>query len=139
MARHGGDVTDAELKQRYIELIREGRGPHMAAREIGMTVTAMNTYLNADLAFKVAVDEARAELLESIEYANYTKAKAGDFNAIKLALESHLPDKWLKPNDPMVQLNIGKEDNVDISELHKKLEALRAREVERGPGPEKEA
>lgn len=124
-------MTDAERRAMYLDLIREGKGPITAARAVGMSVAAMNAYLDADVQFRLEVEEAQAYVLEQIEEATYKAAIAGDFNSRKLVLESHMPDKWTKPTDTL-NLNVQHENDVDVAALHAKLDALHRKELESG-------
>lgn len=123
-------MTDAERRAEYVKLIREGKGPITAARAVGMTLAAMNAHLEADLPFRLEVEEAKADLIEQLEEVAYKKALAGDFNALKMALESHLPDKWTKPSDTL-NLNVNHEGDIDMAALHAKLDAIQRKELER--------
>lgn len=124
-------MTDKERRAMYLDLIREGKGPITAAHAVGMTLAAMNSYLDADVAFRTEVEEARAYVLEKIEEATYKSAMEGDFNSRKMVLESHLPDKWTKPSDTL-NLNVHHDNEVDVAALHAKLDAIHRKELESG-------
>ncbi len=116
-------MTNDQLKQQYLDEIRKGKGPITAARAIGSTQAMMNEYLAMDLLFAEQVDEARAEALEAVEAKVFERATEGDLGAAKMILESHLPDKWTRPDKDMI-LRLGRiEEDIDIAALHARLEA----------------
>lgn len=127
-------MTDAERRATYLQLVREGKGEVTCARAVDMTVGAMRAYISADVGFAQDIEHARAELLEQAEEVAYKKALAGDFNALKMVLESHLPDKWTKPTDTL-NLNVNSGEDIDVAALHAKLAAIDQRK-EVGSGEE---
>lgn len=142
-------MTDEELQQRYVDLVRSGAGPITAARGVGSTQRAMAAYIEANLSFMLRVEDAKGELLEAAEHQVWaaatrtiieedgTEVLAGDPWALRMVLESHAPETWAKPSQDTV-LRIGAaDDNVDVSDLHRRLAAAQqAKELTSAPDPE---
>lgn len=121
------------MEQEYLSYRREGVGPNSAAIKVGVRPRAMAAYIEGNLEFAMKVDEALAERIEAVEEQAWAAAtrtttdedgfeiKAGEPWAIKMVLESHLPDTWSRPDREAI-LRIGAAaDDIDINELHKRL------------------
>jgi hypothetical protein len=124
-----------ELEREYIRLILAGAGPITAARGVGSTQRAMAAYVDANIDFMLRVEDAKGQLLEAAEQQAWHAATRMGYDedgreymdgepwAIRFVLESHAPETWQKPSQETV-LRIGAaDDNVDVSDLHRRLAA----------------
>lgn len=126
---------DEELRQRYLEAKRAGKGPVTCAREVGATVRAMNAYIAADLDFALQVEEAEAEAIERVANAAMEMAQKGHKDFALPLLQARMPEDWLPVKDINMRFQGQGDDEIDIGELHKKLAAHYPKELPRGEDP----
>ena len=130
----GSDYSPSEdneegIKRVYLDALRDGKGPIVAAREINRLASDMDRFIRLDESFALQVQEAVAESIERIEAKVKETAQAGDFQAAKLVLETHKPEQWMKPErEVLLKMDA---QSVDIPELHARLTALREAEIQR--------
>lgn len=117
------DEFEQRIRERYLELKREGKGPVTCARGVGATVAAMNAYLAADYEFAQQVEEAEAEALERVANKQWERAQEGDWAPAIALLQAKDPDNWLKPDREMTLRLARAEEDIDVDALHKKLES----------------
>ncbi len=123
---------DDELREQYLALVRQGKGPVTCARAVGATARAMAAYIAADIRFAEQVDEARAEALELVANAAWERAQGGDWAVAKELLQAGDPDTWMPVKDQNLRLTVGSDDDIDIGELHKRLASQPMKELSRG-------
>ena len=109
----------------YLEAIRSGYGPIMAARLVNSTAAEIERFARLNEPFAQSVREAVDESLERVESKVKESAQEGDMTAAKLVLESHLPEKWSKPDREML-VRLGAPVEIDVADLHSRLKALDA-------------
>lgn len=87
------DERLAEQQQEFLDLIRRGVGQLNAAIQVGWTPAKLRRLLKEE-SFADLVFLAEESLIEDIEEAVYTAAKAGNSTAYKMVLYNRRPDKW---------------------------------------------
>jgi hypothetical protein len=112
----------------YLEARRNGAGPIVAARMVNSTAEDIERYARLNESFATAVRDAVEESLERIEMRVKDSAQSGDMTAAKMVLESHLPERWSKPEKEML-LRLGQPVEIDVAELHSRLKELAAGDV----------
>lgn len=91
-----GAEFDAGAKARYIQLIRRGRPPRLAAEDIGFTYATVRKHAGLDPDFAEAMVEAGYASIEPVEEVLRDKALEGDMSAIKMVLTNvGEPGRWL--------------------------------------------
>ncbi len=118
---------DAAIKV-YLEARRSGIGEIRAARLVGCTKEEIERFARLNESFGLSLEEAVHESLERIEEKIKESAQDGDFQAAKLVLETHLPEKWIRP-EREVLIKLGQPEEIDVAALHRKLQALSAGEI----------
>lgn len=113
----------------YLEARRDGVGEIAAARLVNSSAKEIERFARLNPRFADALEDAIAESLERIEAKVKESAQDGDFQAAKLVLESHLPERWTKPDREMI-VRLGQPEEIDVVALHKRLEAIAASSTE---------
>jgi len=123
-------MADAEALaiEVYLEARRNGAGPIVAARLVNSTAEDIERFARLNESFATAVRDAVEESLERIEMRVKTSAQTGDMTAAKLVLESHVPERWSKPDKEMI-LRLGEPVEIDVPALHARLKALDAGDI----------
>ena len=126
-------AEDDELKQRFLELIRQGLKPNRAARELDSTGTQFRRLLNPDgahhdpaftEAYHAALrsDEHNRNLVEQLRDMQWDRAAAGDTRMIEKLSLIHDPD-W----EPLRHTNF----RVDVNLIARMLPGLSDEELAR--------
>lgn len=84
----------------YFALLREGKPPIMAAREVGANPELVQRRMKFDRAFREAAELAESEAAERIEEMLYTLAMKGEKWAMQEWLKKRYKDRW--GDDPTV-------------------------------------
>lgn len=113
----------------YLEARRRGMGEVVAARLVHSTAKEIERFARLNPSFADALEEAKAESLERIEFKIKEAAQDGDFQAAKLVLESHVPERWTKPDREMI-VRLGQPEEIDVAALHQRLQAIAATSAE---------
>lgn len=114
----------------YLEARRNGMGEIAAARKVNSTAKEIERFARLNPSFADALEDAVNESLERIEFKMKEAAQDGDFQAGKLVLETHLPTKWVKPERELL-IRLGQPEEIDVAELHKRLEAIATNSTEK--------
>ena len=89
-----GTKFDGSKKQIYLDLIREGKGRVLAAREIGVNIKTVDRHMASDSDFKKAVSLSETEVNQKVENALYEAAVSGNVTAIQVWLYNRDPKRW---------------------------------------------
>lgn len=96
-----------ELREKYLVLIRNGRRPMKAAREVGISPYTVKRAMKIDPSFFEAVELAEAEYAEEIEEKLVERALVGDPWAVKEFLTKRSKARW--SDDKTLNVNINGE------------------------------
>lgn len=121
------DNEDGAIKV-YLEARRSGIGEIRAARLVGCTKEEIDRFARLNESFGLDLEEAVQESLERIEEKVKETAQDGDFQAAKLVLETHVPERWTKPDREMV-VRLGQAEDIDTKELYTRLLALQSGDI----------
>lgn len=90
---HGLRLT-AEVKAEIVEAVAQGRRPTLAARDVGVSRSALWRARTRDADFEAAMLEAEREGNERIEDAMYEAALNGNVTAQQVWLYNRASDRW---------------------------------------------
>lgn len=88
------NLFDAEAKDAYCELVREGFLRFEAARRLGFKLATVKKHYEADPDFKEALDEAQLEATEPVEKVLYDAALNKEPWAVSKWLAKRDKDRW---------------------------------------------
>jgi hypothetical protein len=118
---------DASVRDQYVELLRQGRRRHEAARLVGVTPRTVSRRRKDDPAFDEECILAEQEATEKVEDVLYASALNGEPWAVQMVLKARDRDRW------------GERKSVDVAvsgtvvvevESGERLERIRALEAE---------
>ncbi len=131
-----------DVKERYLQYIREGSLPREAARRLDISYKTVQRHMYADRSFKDDIEDAVAEAVEAVESVMHTAALAGEPWAVKDWLAAHNRTKWGKKETvehvgKIVHELDASQKLTEISDMRRQLaeraETIEAVELERGP------
>lgn len=126
-------LFDAEAKEAFLELIRQGFFRYEAARRLGFRVATVKKHVAADPEFAEALEDAYHEMTEPVERGLYEAALAREPWAVTKWLGKRDKDRWAEEDIKVkheIEIGPGLQGVAAlISELQKR-HALRSAEAE---------
>lgn len=125
-SRRGKKNMTPEQERELLELVRDGSYPAQAARQLGLSDSAVSMRKARNPEFRAALQAAEAgyefDLIESIRDAakgDEDRGKEGEWKAAAWLAERRFPERWSKP-EIRAQLTAV---NVDTTELARAISA----------------
>lgn len=125
---NGLSMDELEDRTLFVEKIRKGVGPYNAGLALGWTPYKINQLLR-DPEFAEILQVCEDSKDETVEYALFRQAGAGNTKAMEMWLHARRPDKWVATKKLAIESN----EKVEISVVHSIRDAARALLQDVGP------
>lgn len=115
--------SEADLKEKYLDILRRIGYTYHAAKMVGITPKILDRWLQEDPAFaasyKEIVEEVEKLRLNDLEAAAFQRAIARSDQLMKFLLSALDPNKYRErvEQDVKARLNVQWDDNLELEEL----------------------
>ena len=109
-----------EVKERFLELLRNGTPRAAALLECGVTRYTLYNHIKEDEEFAEAIAAASAQAVECVEDALYEKCLRGHAESIKFFLCNRAPKRW----SPTNKISIDASGGLSLEEMESTIERL---------------
>ncbi len=92
--RYRPSVFGRAARNEFLETIRAGEAPTVAARNVGVAWRTVLRHLESDSFFRMAYEEAQQEVLDEVQAGLIQAGRSGNVPAAIFVLTNRRPDVW---------------------------------------------